>query len=78
VLAWYLGLSWPLGRCFDYCLYYLAGYPAKHYTGVFHLLRPLFEADDLLMGVIAIFLWGAIVSSPPVMIACIGGRLAAI
>jgi hypothetical protein len=53
-------------------------YLAKHHTGLFHLLRPLFEADDLLMGVIAILLWGAVVSSPLVMIACLGGRLAAI
>jgi hypothetical protein len=78
VLAWYLGLSWPMGRCFDYCVSHLVSYLAKHHTGLFHLLRPLFEADDLLMGVIAIFLWGAVVSSPLVMIACLGGRLAAI
>jgi hypothetical protein len=78
VLAWYLGLSWPMGRCFDYCLSHLVSYLAKHHTGLFHLLRPLFEADDLLMGVIAIFLWGAVVSSPLVVIACLGGRLAAI
>ena len=73
-----LGLSWPMGWCFDYCLSHLVSYLAKHHTGLFHLLRPLFEADDLLMGVIAIFIWGAGVSSPLVMIACLGGRLAAI
>jgi hypothetical protein len=78
VLAWYLGLSEPMGWFFQYCLTHLMAYLAKHHTGLFHLLRPLLEADDLLMGVIAIFLWGAVVSSPLVMVACLGGRLTAV
>jgi hypothetical protein len=77
VLAWYLGLSEPMGWCFQYGLTHLMTYLARHHTGLFHLLRPLVEADDLLMGVIASFLWGAVVSSPLVMVACLGGRLAA-
>src|SRR5947209_3314086 len=41
VLAWYLGLSEPMGWCFQYGLTHLTAYLAKHHTGLFHLLRPL-------------------------------------
>jgi hypothetical protein len=78
VLAWYLGLSRLMGRCFDYSLSHLMGYLSRHHPGLFDLLRPLFNGDGLLWGAIAILLWGAIVSSPLVMIACLGGQLAAI
>jgi hypothetical protein len=75
VLAWYFGLSGPMGRCFDYSLSHLVGFLAAHYPGLFHLLKPLFNGDGLLMEAIGILLWGAIVSSPLLLIACLGGRL---
>lgn len=77
VLAWYLGLSKSMGQSFDYALKHLVSYLSTRQTELFHQLRPLFDGEGFLMGVIAILLWGVIVSSPFVLFAFLGGRLVA-